>query len=121
MEHGISTFAKLGVVGSSHRRHTPHRYCAFRSAQQNEFAKRDVVKAKVITATHRVLIQNGDGSRSGSTTIPKFIELKPFARIRRCREHFAYLTAIDAKLKAGRIASRANSAHPCRKSIVGIR
>ena len=121
MEHGISTFAKLGVVGGSHRRHTPYRYRAFWSAQQHEFAKRDVIKAKVITATHRVLIQYGDGSGCGVTAIPKLIELKPFTSIWRCGEHFAQLNAIDAKLKAGHISSRTNRANPCRKSVIGIR
>ena len=70
MEHRRFAFAKLGVVGIDRSRHRFYSNRALGCAQKHKFAERDVVEAKVIAATHGVLVQNGNCGRGGVAAVP---------------------------------------------------
>ena len=115
------TDAELHVVGGSRGAHAAHIDGAFGSTQQHQLAKRDVVQAEVVTVATRVLVQDGDGGRGGGTAIPKLIELFPCVLLRRRREDFANLFAVDTELEQGHLAgTTADSTHPCREGIIGV-
>ena len=122
MQGGRFAFTKLGVVSGCRGAHASHIDRTGGATHQYKFTEGDVVQTEVVAASHRVLIQNGDGGRCRVATIPKLVELSPLVNIRRRRKNVSDLISVNAELKQGHlVGSTGKRTHPCGKCIVGIR
>ena len=70
MKRGRLAFAKLGIIGSGCRAHAAHIDCALGRTDQHNLTERNIIQAKVVSGNTRVLVQDSNGSRSGTAAVP---------------------------------------------------